>query len=713
MRKRSLLPLLLKIFVLSWLLVGCAPSPEPSTQTPTPTGGPVFTESTPVIIHPPLFAVNSVSWSSDAKHVAIANGDGVFQVWDAASGRLISTHYDNDRSRFVTVLGWTVDSKGVVSTSRYGNAVQVWDAATGKTLFTFNNPDRSNALFAALSHNGLYVATGSGSILQTWNTSTGKLVSMVDTKTDRIYGLEWSPDDSRLATFNARKSTTGGPDYSLAQVWRVTTGTLACVYHKTSTSPIYSLAWSPDGARLASISGTGLSGDPVLAQEWDATTCAPLVSLQGVPGQADTISWSPDGAHIVSWQNYLVQPPAFQSGRNAQVWDAATGKLVFVTADQGVTSIAWSPDGRRIALAGQQMKARVLDSSSGQTLLSYQGSDNQHIVTWSPGGRFLATAGDEGTTIWEASADHRVTSIAARHQRESAVTWSPDGKQIAAEDGATFDIGLWDTNSGANTGDLSVYHEAMLFFSYRNTAALTWSPDGKHIAQAVFPPLSDIRVSVWGNSPTMCGLDDGCPVSGGSHLAAITSLTWSPNSKLIASGSLDKTVVVYDVANQKSLLVYQGHTGAVTTVAWSPDGKYIASASTDRTIHIWNAASGKDVLILSGHSAAVTSVAWSPDGRRIVSGSDDGTVRIWDAIHGTLILTYRGHKGAVNAVAWSPRGDLIASAGADTTVQVWNANTAGAVLVYRGHSDAVLAVTWSPDSRRIASASADGTVQIW
>lgn len=713
MQKRDLLPLLLPIFVLFWLLAGCAPSPEPTTQTPTPTGGPVFTETTPLSIHPPLFAVNNVSWSPDGKRVAVANGDGVFQIWDAVTGRLISTHYDDGRSRFINVLGWTVGGKGIISTSRYGNTVQVWDAATGKTLFTFNNPNRSNALSAAPSHDGQYVATGSGSVLEIWNTSTGKLVSMVDTKTDQILHLEWSPDDSRLATINARKSAGGGPDYSLAQVWKVATRTLACAYHATSTSPIYHLSWSPDGARIVSVSGTGLDGDPVIAQEWDATTCAPLVSLQGVPSQAANISWSPDGAHIVSWENYLAQSPTFQSGQRAQVWNANNGKLDFTTADQGITSIAWSPDGKRIAVAGQQMKTRVLDSSSGQALLSYQGSDNQQIVTWSPGGQFLATVGGEGTTIWEAGVDHRLASMAARHQIENAVIWSPDGKLIAAEDGSTFDIGLWDTATGEGIGDLSVYHEAMLFFSYRNTTALAWSPDGKHIAQALFPPLSGIRVSVWGNSPTMCGLDDGCPVSGGSHSAAITSVAWSPDSKRVASGSLDQTVVVYDVTNQNSLLVYRGHSGAVTSVAWSPDSKYIASASIDKTIHIWNAASGKDMLTLSGHTAAVTSVAWSPDGRRIVSGSEDGTVRIWDAIHGTLILTYRGHKGAVNAVAWSPRGDFIASAGADTTVQVWNANTARTVLVYRGHSEAVLAASWSPDGERIASAGADGTIQIW
>ncbi len=716
MQKRYALPLLLPVCCLFWLLAGCAPIQPP--PTPTPTGGPSFTETTPLVIRPPLFAVNSVAWSPDGKRVAIANADGVFQVWEAATGLLISTHYDDGRSLLINVLGWTSDGKRILSTSRYSNTVQVWDAATGKTLFTFNNPDRSNALFAASSHDGQHVVLGGGSVLQLWNTSTGKLVSTLDTKTERVEHIDWSPDDSKFVTSNVMKSADGKSEYYIVQVWNAATETQVCTYHNTSASPIYHLAWSPDGARIVSISGTGLSGDPVIAREWDAASCAPILSLQGTPGQASDIGWSPDGAHIVTWENYLAQSPTYQPGRNAQVWDAATGKLNFTTVDQGVTSVAWSPDGRRIAVAGQQMDMHVLDAATGQTLITYQGANNQNIVTWSPDGQHLAAVGEEGTTTWEAGTDHSLAFIAARHQAERAVAWSPDGQQITAEDGANLNVGFWDVNSGGNFGDLTFYHENVFsLFNYRNATAVAWSPDGVHVADAWFPSFrygsSEQKVYVWGKYPAMCGLDEGCPVSGGNHAAPITALAWSPDSKRVASASLDKTVLIYDVANQKNLFIYQGHTDAVTAVAWSPDGKYIASGSADKTIQIWNAASGERVLTLSGHTGAVTAVAWSPDGKRVVSSSEDETVRIWDAIHGKLMLTYRGHTGAVMAVAWSPSGRYIASAGADTTVQVWDANSGKKALVYRGHSDAVLAVAWSPDSKRVASAGADGTLQIW
>ncbi len=74
----------------------------------------------------------------------------------------------------------------------------------------------------------------------------------------------------------------------------------------------------------------------------------------------------------------------------------------------------------------------------------------------------------------------------------------------------------------------------------------------------------------------------------------------------------------------------QGHTGAVYTVAWSPDGNLIASGSQDQTVRVWNAHSHETLLTLHGHNAAVWGVAFSPDSSLLASASQDGTVRLWD-----------------------------------------------------------------------------------
>jgi hypothetical protein len=112
------------------------------------------------------------------------------------------------------------------------------------------------------------------------------------------------------------------------------------------------------------------------------------------------------------------------------------------------------------------------------------------------------------------------------------------------------------------------------------------------------------------------------------HTAAVYSVTWSPDGKTLASGSLDKTVKLWDAATDKLLSTL--YSGAVQSVAWSPDGKTLASGSFDRTVKLWDAATGKLSATLKGHNDAVFSVAWSPDGKTLASGSFDKTVKLWE-----------------------------------------------------------------------------------
>ena len=202
------------------------------------------------------------------------------------------------------------------------------------------------------------------------------------------------------------------------------------------------------------------------------------------------------------------------------------------------------------------------------------------------------------------------------------------------------------------------------------------------------------------------------------HLYYIWSVAWSPDAKHIASGSVDRTVQVWDAINGKKVFTYYGHMGAqygVFTVAWSPDGKHIASGGGDgdSTVQIWDGISGDHVLTYRGHSHGIHKLAWSPDGKHIVSGSFDNTAQVWNASTADHILTYRGHSDVVYWVDWSPDGKHIVSGSRDKTVQVWDASTGEKVLTYRGHSSSVDTVAWSPDGRRIASGGGDSTVQVW
>jgi serine/threonine protein kinase len=117
-------------------------------------------------------------------------------------------------------------------------------------------------------------------------------------------------------------------------------------------------------------------------------------------------------------------------------------------------------------------------------------------------------------------------------------------------------------------------------------------------------------------------------------------------------------------------LIYSGHSDAVWSVAWSPDGKVIASGSDDNTVQIWNTSDGSNVLTYRGHSSPVNTIAWSPDGKRIASGSGGWIVQVWNANDGSKVLTYRGHTSGVLSVVWSPDGKWVASGSHDKMVRV-------------------------------------------
>ncbi|KAJ6485356.1 WD40 repeat-like protein [Mycena vitilis] len=238
--------------------------------------------------------------------------------------------------------------------------------------------------------------------------------------------------------------------------------------------------------------------------------------------------------------------------------------------------------------------------------------------------------------------------------------------------------------------------------------SVTFSPNGRQIASASF----DETVRIW---DTQTGVLVAGPFTG--HTSWVWSVNFSPDGSRIASGSHDQTVRIWDA--QTGVLVtapFTGHTNSVTSVHFSPNGKQVASGSVDKTVRIWDAQTG---ALLAGpftdHTDRVLSVCFSPDGRQIASGSGDDTVRIWDAQIGVLVAgPYTGHTERVNSVNFSSDGSQIASGSSDQTVCVWDVQT-GALLAgpLIGHIGDVLSVNFSPDGQYIASGSCDCTVRIW
>ncbi len=197
------------------------------------------------------------------------------------------------------------------------------------------------------------------------------------------------------------------------------------------------------------------------------------------------------------------------------------------------------------------------------------------------------------------------------------------------------------------------------------------------------------------------------------HSSSINSVAFSPDGELLASGSADSTVKIWDVERQELLRTLSSRGGGISSVAWSPDNRHLAVGAYDNIITIWDVSTGTLHHRLKGHDDWIYSVAWNRDGDRLASGSGDGTIRIWKTSTGQLLNTLKGHEDWIYAVAWNPENTMLASGSADQTVRLWDGDSGELLHTFTDHENWVFTVAWSPDGKMLASGSYDQTIKLW
>ena len=192
------------------------------------------------------------------------------------------------------------------------------------------------------------------------------------------------------------------------------------------------------------------------------------------------------------------------------------------------------------------------------------------------------------------------------------------------------------------------------------------------------------------------------------HTAGVLSVSFSPDGTILASGSWDGTVKLWNVATRENVATLP-HTAEVLSVSFSTNGEILASGSVDGTVKLWDVATRENIATLP-HGAEVLSVSFSTDGT-LASGAYDGTVKLWDVATQQSITTLDEHTGVVSSVLFSTDGTL-ASGSWDGTVKLWDVVTRENVATLP-HTAEVLSVSFSTNGEILASGSWDGTVKLW
>jgi RNA polymerase sigma factor (sigma-70 family) len=443
--------------------------------------------------------VDKLVFSPDGKTLVSSEDDKTICLWETATGKRI--HLFQAEETHCGPLAYSPDGKTLVG----GRVGHLWDVGTGKKIRSFGWDD---AAFAVFSPNGKTVVTGDTSgAIRLWEVATGKEIGPRKGLRGRIQRVAYSPDGKTLASLGTQIFGRGGNEKTV-RVWDAATGKEVRQVAKGSRS----VACSPDGKTLVSTMDDGV------LHLWDMAADKEIRPFEAANYNPRSATFSPDGKKLAA---------RMRNDRRTYlwVWEVATGRKIF------------------------SLPTEVEDSNL---------SANVETIAFSPDGRLLAIDGKDNTiSLWEVATGTRLRQLDGLRQPAQPgeifvrfLAFSPDGRMLAASSLRDNKVRLWDVASGKEVGQLSAYNQRkgeQTQTAQRLGCSLAFSPDGRMLATAAqgknCDGVPDREVRLW---EVASGKEVGRLIG---HQAPVRAVAFSPDGKTLATGSDDLTCLVWDLAS--------------------------------------------------------------------------------------------------------------------------------------------------------------------
>ena len=514
--------------------------------------------------------IQAVAFSPDGKQLASGSTDKTIKIWDTGSGRCLWTLRGHDRE----ICSVAFSPRGLLASASYDNAspIKIWNTTSGQCLRTLKH-DKGGVNTVSFSPDGL-LASGSSSygdgMVRIWDITTGKCLRAIHTNHIWLKSVAFS---------NGILAYSGG-DVGRIEIWNTTSGRhLRTLQHNNNLERVNSVAFSPDGTRLASGSYDEL--EPIKIWNIESGECVRTLSGHK---EIRSVAFSPDGVLASGSVNRVIK-----------IWDTTAAQCLQTLQGhtQSVKSVAFSPDGL-LASGATDKTIKIWNISSGQRLQGTEGGHGDPVesVALSPDGLQLATASFD-LTIWSTTTGECLQTLLPRdgyHGRTYSIAFSPDNQQLASGSRGVYGekIQVWDTRSWEHR------------WTFDHFVVAHFSPDSTRLASLGWQGM---EIRVWDTESGHCLLSF-------RELYWFTSIAFSPDSTCLAGGS-PEGIIIWNALSGERLRTLKDrneneHNKSKSSVVFSPDNQKIASASrSGAIIKIRDIESGQCLRTLECHSPVI------------------------------------------------------------------------------------------------------------